>query len=78
MLAMVMSESSPMRGREPEFVLIRELLAAAARGAGSIVVVTGQAGIGKTRLLRSAIEQAAAAGFARAGVTPRTAARPRP
>jgi len=63
MLAMVMSDSSPMRGREPEFGLIRELLAAAAQGAGSVVVVTGEAGIGKTRLLRSAIEQAAATGL---------------
>jgi type II secretory pathway predicted ATPase ExeA len=52
-----------MRGREPEFALIGELVAAAARGAGSIVVVTGQAGIGKTRLLRSAIKRAAAAGL---------------
>jgi len=63
MLAMVMSESSPIRGREPELALIGELVAAAAHGAGSIVAVTGQAGIGKTRLLRSAIEQAAAAGL---------------
>ncbi|MGH3418646.1 MAG: ATP-binding protein, partial [Streptosporangiaceae bacterium] len=58
-----MSESSPMRGRESEIARIGALVAAAARGAGSIVVVEGQAGIGKTRLLRSAMEQAAAAGL---------------
>lgn len=52
-----------MRGREAELALVGALMAAAARGAGSIVVVEGQAGIGKTRLLRSAIEQAAAAGL---------------
>ena len=55
-----------MRGRDGEFALIRELLATAGRGEGSLLVVRGRAGFGKTRLLRSALEQAAAQGL-RAG-----------
>ena len=58
-----MSESSPLRGRDGESALIGQLLSAAARGEGSIVVIEGPAGFGKTRLLRSAVEQAAAAGI---------------
>jgi DNA-binding CsgD family transcriptional regulator len=58
-----MSESPPLRGRERESALIGELLAAATHGAGSIVMVVGQPGFGKTRLLRSAVEQATAAGL---------------
>ena len=48
-----MSESSPLRGRDGESALIGQLLSAAARGGGSIVVIEGPAGFGKTRLLRS-------------------------
>jgi DNA-binding CsgD family transcriptional regulator len=58
-----MSESSPLRGRDGESALFGQLLSAAARGEGSIVVIEGPAGFGKTRLLRSAVEQAAAAGI---------------
>jgi DNA-binding CsgD family transcriptional regulator len=58
-----MNESLPLRGREGESALIGELLAAAARGEGSVMVVEGRAGFGKTRLLRSAVEQAAAVGL---------------
>ena len=72
-----MSESSPLRGRDGESALIGQLLSAAVRGEGSIVVIEGPAGFGKTRLLRSAVEQASAAGSARAGAGRRTAARPR-
>jgi len=58
-----MSESSPLRGRDGESALIGRLLSAAARGEGSILVIEGPAGFGKTRLLRSAVERAAAAGI---------------
>src|SRR5262249_44125750 len=53
----------PLRGREGEFALIRELLAAAGRGEGSLLVVRGRAGFGKTRLLQSALDLAAAQGL---------------
>lgn len=39
--------------REAERVVIAELLAAAGRGSGGLLLVEGPAGIGKTRLLRS-------------------------
>jgi predicted ATPase len=39
--------------RETEVALISEALARAAEGAGSVVLVEGPAGIGKTRLLRA-------------------------
>ena len=53
---LVMSGSSPLRGREGEFALIGELLTMATRGEGSFLVVEGRAGFGKTRLLQSAVE----------------------
>ena len=58
-----MSGIPPLRGREGEFTLIRELLAAARSGEGSVLVVRGRAGFGKTRLLQSALELAAALGL---------------
>jgi hypothetical protein len=61
-----MSEMLPLRGREDELALICERLAAARRGEGSSLVVRGRAGFGKTRLLRSALDQAVAQGL-RAG-----------
>jgi hypothetical protein len=63
MLTLVMSGSLPLRGRDSEFALIGGLLAAAIRGEGSVLVIEGRAGLGKTRLLRSAVEQAIAAGL---------------
>jgi DNA-binding CsgD family transcriptional regulator len=59
----LMGTSPLMRGRAGESALISELLAAAVRGEGSVVVIEGEAGFGKTRLLRSAVEQATAAGL---------------
>jgi DNA helicase TIP49 (TBP-interacting protein) len=44
--------------REAERVVIAELLAAAGRGSGGLLLVEGPAGIGKTRLLRIARDQA--------------------
>jgi predicted ATPase len=58
-----MSGTLPLRGRDGEFALIRDLLAAARRGEGSVLVVRGKAGFGKTRLLQSALELAAALGL---------------
>jgi predicted ATPase len=58
-----MSGMPPLRGREGEFALIRELLAAARSGEGSVLVVRGKAGFGKTRLLQSALELAATLGL---------------
>jgi AAA ATPase-like protein len=58
-----MNDIPPMPGREGEFALIRELLAAAGRGEGSFLVVQGRARLGKTTLLQSALEQAAAQGL---------------
>lgn len=50
-----------MRGRDTELGQIRELLAAARRGGSGALVVTGEAGMGKTLLLSHAV--AAATGF---------------
>ena len=55
--------TAPLRGREGESALIRELLDAATHGEGSFVVVEGRPGFGKTRLLQDAVEQGAAAGL---------------
>ncbi|MFC6357457.1 ATP-binding protein [Luethyella okanaganae] len=50
---MTTSASSPtMIGRDSELARLREVLAEAARGATRAVVIGGEAGIGKTRLLR--------------------------
>jgi hypothetical protein len=48
---MVGLRSASMQGRDEQLVLLRELGAATAVGKPSVVVVTGEAGIGKTRLL---------------------------
>jgi ABC-type oligopeptide transport system substrate-binding subunit/class 3 adenylate cyclase len=42
---------SPLVGREPEFEVAREVIAALQAGSGGILTVTGEAGIGKTRLV---------------------------
>ena len=42
-------------GREPEVAALRERLQEARRGHGSLVIVNGEAGIGKTRLLLEAL-----------------------
>ncbi|HEV3097995.1 MAG TPA: AAA family ATPase [Candidatus Dormibacteraeota bacterium] len=46
---------SPLLGREPEVELLRARLAALREGAGSTVLIGGDAGIGKSRLLREAL-----------------------
>lgn len=49
----------PLVGREEEMSMLTGRLAAAARGQGSMVLVTGEAGVGKTRLAQAACRQAA-------------------
>jgi DNA-binding CsgD family transcriptional regulator len=53
----------PLLDREAELGLISATIASACAGAGSAVLVEGAAGIGKTRLLAQACEQAAGAGM---------------
>jgi DNA-binding CsgD family transcriptional regulator len=57
------ADLTPLRGRDPEQALIRELLGTAERGAGGVVLVEGEPGIGKSRLLRDACQQAADRAF---------------
>ncbi|MEQ7009323.1 AAA family ATPase [Actinopolymorpha sp. B17G11] len=55
--------STRLRGRDEERVLIREWLLRVADGRGSVLVVEGPAGIGKTRLLAEASQFANESGF---------------
>jgi DNA-binding CsgD family transcriptional regulator len=52
-----------VRGREAEQKVIHDLLRRAQRGAGGVVLVDGEPGIGKSLLLRDAIDEAAEQGF---------------
>ena len=52
-----------VHGREPEQKMIRDLLRRARRGAGGVVLVDGEPGIGKSLLLRDATDEAAEQGF---------------
>jgi DNA-binding NarL/FixJ family response regulator len=51
-------------GRDRELAILREAFADTARGVGGCVVLTGSAGIGKSNLLRTALEEARASGLA--------------
>ena len=51
------------RGREPEQKLVGDLLRRAQRGAGGVLLVDGEPGIGKSLLLRDATDEAAEQGF---------------
>lgn len=45
-------------GREPELAAIEDILDTTGRGRGQVLILAGQAGIGKTRLLHEAIDRA--------------------
>jgi DNA-binding SARP family transcriptional activator len=49
-------------GRDAELAALRELWSAAAGGAGQVVMIVGEAGIGKTTLARALADEAAADG----------------
>ena len=53
----------PLAGREREIALLEDAIAAAARGVPRLVMITGEAGIGKTRLLDEVVTRAANRGF---------------
>ncbi|WP_083975378.1 AfsR/SARP family transcriptional regulator [Herbidospora daliensis] len=50
--------------RSEQLALIDERLSAVRRGRGGVLIVTGEAGVGKTRLARAAAEEAEARGLA--------------
>jgi predicted ATPase len=45
-------------GREPELLCLREALEQALHASGAVVLVSGEAGIGKTTLVRRALQHA--------------------
>src|SRR5690606_19429660 len=51
-------------GRETHLVVLRDLLASAAGGRGGTALCSGDAGVGKSRLIQEAARLAAAQGFA--------------
>ncbi len=53
----------PLVGREEEMATLADRLAAAARGQGGMVLIEGEAGVGKTRLAHSLCRQAANRGW---------------
>ena len=56
-------EAGPLRGRGPEVQILRESLDQVAAGRPALVLIEGEAGIGKTRLLEAALEDARARGM---------------
>ena len=52
-----------VRGRAAEQRLVRDLLLRAQRGSGGVLLVEGEPGIGKSALLRDAVDRAAGLGF---------------
>jgi tetratricopeptide (TPR) repeat protein len=59
----VMAGHDPFVGRSREMAVVGEALHGAVEGRGAVVVVGGEAGIGKTRLCHEAASRAADAGF---------------
>ena len=64
MLARGVIQSPVLVGRDAFLTLIEDRLAGAGAGAGRVLLVAGEAGIGKTRLLGSIARRAHAGGFA--------------
>ena len=60
---------NPLLGRDAELSVVREAVGAA-RGCGVALLIEGEAGIGKSALVRAAREQALRAGFAIAACCP--------
>jgi DNA-binding CsgD family transcriptional regulator len=58
-----MGARSPFIGREREMAILETVLQETAQGSGRVVLVAGEPGIGKTRLLAEAAERAAAQGW---------------
>jgi DNA-binding CsgD family transcriptional regulator len=56
-------ESPLLVGRDPILALIDRRVADAAAGRGTLLLFAGEAGIGKTRVMRATLRQAVAAGF---------------
>jgi len=54
---------TPFVGRARELARLLERLEAAERGQGGLVLIAGEPGIGKTRLLRELAERARAGGW---------------
>src|SRR6476469_7433313 len=54
----------PLVGRSAELEVVERLLAGARAGRGGVVLVSGPAGIGKTRLTEAAVEHAQRTGMA--------------
>ena len=54
--------AQPLVGREREQGMLRDALAAALAGRGSLVLIGGEAGIGKTALAEATLHEAAEAG----------------
>jgi DNA-binding CsgD family transcriptional regulator/tetratricopeptide (TPR) repeat protein len=57
------SPATTLVGRSDELAILRELLDRAGNGSGGAAVIEGEAGIGKTRLLTEALNEAQARGF---------------
>src|SRR4051794_30298019 len=53
----------PLVGREAELTLLRERLSGVAAGTGSVVLIAGEPGAGKTRLLDALVAEATSAGM---------------
>ena len=59
----VSDSERPLVGRDEELALLDRMLSEAADGAGRVVLIEGEAGLGKTSLLGAAADAAGAAGF---------------
>src|SRR5271169_1849495 len=57
-VAVVATVNSPFSGRESQMAILREHLDAASSGLGSVVLVEGDAGMGKSRLLEETAREA--------------------
>ena len=72
MLARGVIQSPVLVGRDAFLTLIEDRLADAAAGAGGVLFVAGEAGIGKTRLLGSIARRARTRAVGTAGFEPAT------